>query len=307
LQSRGLHQRWNWPFPGKSFATSQLPEQPDHLESNVLSDGGETMASDETSAGAARAANFKLGDLQQVVAVVAAILGVFATYQSTRNSGRLGEIESRLSTQREERNWAKELYTQFDAIVSKDADEEARVDRLAGLLALTELTDQPRVKSQLKRLISQQAARYEAALAAKSSPENPKTAVQLAQYVQLQATAGATNSRSVGVGARAVVRERARKAGDPAQATKTRPSRPVPADSTARIQKWLWPGLKSFDKAGIPRDANGNEVNVSSAGVAALRSELSRLGLQGMPIGTFLVTDSLTAERNKAIRDLQIP
>lgn len=133
----------------------------------------------------------RIAGFQKIIALVAAILGIYATFQSTRNSTRLGDIETRLASLKEERIWAKELYTQFDAIVSKGADDQARVDRLAGLLALTELTDQPRVKSQLSLLIKQQAARYEAALTAKSSPNAPGVALQLQQYRQLQAAAGA--------------------------------------------------------------------------------------------------------------------
>ncbi len=137
----------------------------------------------------------RLDAFQKWVALGGALItawGAYVTIQTTRNANDLRQIETRLTTLKEERLWAKELYSQFDAIVSIKADEQARIDRLAGLLALTELTDQSDLKAQWALLIKQQAGRYAAALSAQASPGNAAVAEQLQQYRQLQQDATAT-------------------------------------------------------------------------------------------------------------------
>jgi hypothetical protein len=137
----------------------------------------------------------KLDGFQKVVALGGAIVtvwGAVVTVTTTRNAAKLREIESRLTTLKEERSWAKELYSQFDAIVSKDASEQARIDRLAGLLALADLSDQSELKKQWARLIREQVARYETALKAKSPSPNGQVAAQLEQYKQLREDAAAS-------------------------------------------------------------------------------------------------------------------
>lgn len=137
----------------------------------------------------------RLDTFQKWVALGGALItawGAYVTIQTTRNANDLRQIETKLTTLREERLWAKELYAQFDAIVSNKADEQARIDRLAGLLALTELTDQRDLKAQWALLIKQQAGRYAAALSAQSPQETAAVAEQLQQYRQLQQDATAT-------------------------------------------------------------------------------------------------------------------
>jgi hypothetical protein len=137
----------------------------------------------------------RLDRFQKWVALGGAVItawGAYVTVQTSRNANDLRQIEAKLTTLKEERLWAKELYSQFDAIVSGKADEQARIDRLAGLLALTELTDQRDLKAQWALLIKQQAGRYAAALTAHSAPGNAAIAEQIQQYRQLQQDATAT-------------------------------------------------------------------------------------------------------------------
>lgn len=94
--------------------------------------------------------------------------GAYVMIQTNQNANALSNIQTQLSARKEERLWAKELYTQFDSTVSRSADDGARADRLAGLPALTELTDQPRLKSEMRRLIREQGAKYEASLEVRS-------------------------------------------------------------------------------------------------------------------------------------------
>lgn len=153
---------------------------------------GESTAAPPGSGG--RSILPKLDSFQKVVALGGAIVtvwGAVVTVTTTRNASKLKEIESRLTTLKEERSWAKELYSQFDAIVSKEASEQARIDRLAGLLALADLSDQPELKEQWARLIREQVSRYQASLQAKSPAPNPQVAAQLQQYQQLREDAAA--------------------------------------------------------------------------------------------------------------------
>ena len=79
-----------------------------------------------------------------------------------------------------------------------------------------------------------------------------------------------------------------------------------PDASTERIRRWLYPGLIRFDDDGRPLDAQGNIID-NVAQVAALRDELEQLGLDGLPISTFLTSATLAPLRIRAINDLDIP
>ena len=142
----------------------------------------------------------RLDTFQKVVAAAGAIItawGAYVTIETNRNGDQLRAIESRLTGLKEERSWAKELYVQFDGIVSsKDATEQARIDRLAGLLALAQLTDQRDLKAQWALLIRQQAERYAEALSAKTPDKNATVDRQLQQYRELQQEATSTVTRA---------------------------------------------------------------------------------------------------------------
>lgn len=81
----------------------------------------------------------------------------------------------------------------------------------------------------------------------------------------------------------------------------------APDDATDRIRRWIFPGLQSTDSAGVARDAGGNAIAADPQRVAALRAELQTLGLDGIPIATFLASGDLADVRARAIADLQIP
>lgn len=81
----------------------------------------------------------------------------------------------------------------------------------------------------------------------------------------------------------------------------------APDDSTTRINAWLYPGLVRFDATGNAIDANGAVIPRQQNRVAALHAELKTLGLEGLPLGTFLVSAKFTAERSRALNDLKIP
>lgn len=81
----------------------------------------------------------------------------------------------------------------------------------------------------------------------------------------------------------------------------------APDDSTGRIRRWIFPGLESTDSAGVARDSSGNPIAADPQRVAALRAELEKLGLGGIPIATFLASGDLADVRARAIADLQIP
>jgi hypothetical protein len=139
----------------------------------------------------------RLETAHKLVALVSAVLAVWVTYLSIRtgqNQAQLNELEQRLESVKQERVWAKELYTSFDQIVSNEAEEQARIDRLAGLLALSQLTEHEDLRKQWVTLISEQARRY-AEQRNRETQVEPDTRseardqAQLAQYEQLQKAA----------------------------------------------------------------------------------------------------------------------
>jgi hypothetical protein len=137
----------------------------------------------------------RLDTFQKLVAVAGAVITGWGAYVTIQ----LGQIDSKLSNLKEERLWAKELYSQFNSIVSNEATEQARIDRLAGLLALAELSDQERLRTQWGTLIKEQAARYAEALRAKNPAATPEVVAQLKQYRELSqnATAAVVQSNPV--------------------------------------------------------------------------------------------------------------
>jgi hypothetical protein len=80
----------------------------------------------------------------------------------------------------------------------------------------------------------------------------------------------------------------------------------APDVSSDRITKWLYPGFVRFDDDDNPLDKNDRIID-NRAQVDMLRNELEKLGLDGLPIDTFLDSPTLGALRAKAITDLQIP
>jgi hypothetical protein len=128
----------------------------------------------------------RLDTFQKLVAIAGAIITGWGAYVTIH----LGNIDSKLTNLKEERVWAKELYSQFDAIVSKEADEQARIDRLAGLLALSELSDEKQFRAQWGTLIRKQASRYESALLSRAP--SPEVTAQLQQYRALRQDAAAS-------------------------------------------------------------------------------------------------------------------
>jgi hypothetical protein len=81
----------------------------------------------------------------------------------------------------------------------------------------------------------------------------------------------------------------------------------APDDSTAKIRGWLWPGMATTDRSGVVRDAAGNPIAVNAERLTALRAEIAKLGLDGIPIATFLTSGDLKARRAQVISNLQIP
>ena len=81
----------------------------------------------------------------------------------------------------------------------------------------------------------------------------------------------------------------------------------APDDSTARIRRWIFPGLATTDSSGVARDAAGNAIAADPQRIAALRAELAKLGLDTVPLATFFAGAGLADARASAIADLQIP
>jgi len=80
-----------------------------------------------------------------------------------------------------------------------------------------------------------------------------------------------------------------------------------PDDSTARIQKWIWPGLSAFDPDGTPRDSAGKAITADQTHYQQLKAELKTLKLDGIAVEAFLDNGSLADARASAIKDLAIP
>ncbi|HYD37382.1 MAG TPA: hypothetical protein VEA60_07200, partial [Allosphingosinicella sp.] len=81
----------------------------------------------------------------------------------------------------------------------------------------------------------------------------------------------------------------------------------APDDNTDRIRRWIWPGLATTDPDGTVRDSAGNAIAANQERLAALRSELAKLGLDGIQIASFLRSADLADARAKAVAALQIP
>jgi hypothetical protein len=144
--------------------------------------------------GDAEGADPKTGSIQRLITIGGGVIGLWGaamTVVTAYNTSRLQNLENNLSQLKEERVWAKELYAQYDAIVTNEAQPQAQLDRLNGLLALAELTDQKPLKDQWSRLIKQQAARYGARVT-ETQPNNPATQALVQQFEQLERAASAT-------------------------------------------------------------------------------------------------------------------
>jgi hypothetical protein len=81
----------------------------------------------------------------------------------------------------------------------------------------------------------------------------------------------------------------------------------APDDSSARIRKWIYPGIDRTDPDGTVRDKDGIEIVAKQERVEAIEAELEKLGLDGMAISTFLRSGHLGPERSKVITNLEIP
>jgi hypothetical protein len=76
--------------------------------------------------------------------------------------------------------------------------------------------------------------------------------------------------------------------------------------STARLQQWLWPGVKTFNTALQALDATGAVIPPNHDHLAALQGWIAQ-NLAGLPVGTFLYDTDLAATRASAIKALNIP
>jgi len=80
-----------------------------------------------------------------------------------------------------------------------------------------------------------------------------------------------------------------------------------PDDLSTRIRKWLFPGVVTFDAAGVARNDRGVEVPINSGNLTVLRAKIKVLGLEGVPLATLLVSKNLASARGQIVSELTIP
>ncbi|HEV2748319.1 MAG TPA: hypothetical protein VGW34_13605 [Allosphingosinicella sp.] len=145
-------------------------------------------------------AGSKKGDpVQRLITIGGGIIGLWGaavTVITGYNTARLQSLENNLSQLREERVWAKELYSQYDSIVTKKDSPEAQLARLEALLALVELTDQENVKDLWGRLIKQQAGRHRQQVTDGAQTGDRRAASLEQQFARLERAASATAAQA---------------------------------------------------------------------------------------------------------------
>lgn len=128
-----------------------------------------------------------------LVALISAVVGVWGAYttvQVNRNADKLKDVQAQLSALKDERDWAKHIYAEYDKVVAAtDGGEQVRIDRLAGLLMLAQLVDEgrPELKATAVSTISGQISNYKLVLQQKQAKApTPEGQAQLEQYKNLE-------------------------------------------------------------------------------------------------------------------------
>lgn len=138
-----------------------------------------------------------IATLAAVATLASVVMGVATAY----TSNKLNELKEKVDRLQNERTYASQIYNKFDTIVTSDDDEQMRIDRLSGLLALTELVDQEHeaLRKRLALMIQDQTGRYAETLE-KQATANPKqdaqANAQLAQLRQLGRQAAAVSEQT---------------------------------------------------------------------------------------------------------------
>jgi hypothetical protein len=119
----------------------------------------------------------------KIFATISAALAIWSgwnTILTSRNTDKIATLSEQQKVLVDERDWVKQIFEKYDVIVSaKDEKLEDKIDRLTGLLALTDLVadSKQELKSRLAQTISDQAERYKVTLNATPSPSMPNSAV----------------------------------------------------------------------------------------------------------------------------------